>query len=117
MPNSFEKPYRETHRDRIIGCLIGGAIGDAWGSIYEGATHPIQINDSLDWILTDDTQLTLATCKAISASRTVDPSAIAEQFAIAFRAGCLIGLGASTYEALEGLAAGGHWALVGRKGD
>jgi hypothetical protein len=29
--------------DRILGCLIGGAIGDAWGSRYEGGLMPIAV--------------------------------------------------------------------------
>jgi ADP-ribosylglycohydrolase len=106
-----------TRPDRIIGCLIGGAIGEAMGSAYEGVSPPIQFDDSLSWNVTDDTQLTLATCAAITAARRVDPTSIAESFAGAFRRGRLSRMGASTYQAIEGLAAGGHWALVGRKGE
>jgi hypothetical protein len=29
-----------TLRDRILGCMLGGAIGDAWGGLYEGAPPP-----------------------------------------------------------------------------
>jgi ADP-ribosylglycohydrolase len=47
----------------------------------------------------------------------IDPESIATYFAKAFRSGDVTGMGAATYQALEGLAAGGHWALVGRKGD
>jgi ADP-ribosylglycohydrolase len=68
-------------------------------------------------MLTDDTQLTLATCEAIVATGGVGPESIAAEMARAFRAGTLVGLGASTYQALELLAAGGHWALAGRTGD
>lgn len=103
--------------DRILGCLIGGAVGDAWGSRYEGTTPPFVADLTRDGILTDDTQLTLATCAAIVSEGCVSPDGIAAEMARAFRKRILTGLGASTYQALESLAAGGHWALVGRKGD
>ncbi len=103
--------------DRITGCLLGGAIGDAWGSQFENRVLPFSADVNCDWMLTDDTQLTLATCDAIAATGCVDPERIATAMASELRAGNLVGLGASTYHALEALAAGGHWALVGRKGD
>lgn len=102
---------------RIVGCLMGGAIGDAWGSQYESRPPPFAVDFTYGWTLTDDTQLTLATCEAIVADGRVKPERIAAEYARAFRTGTLSGLGASTYQALESLAAGGHWALVGRKGD
>ena len=117
MPRISSDVDRSSRLDRIVGCLIGGAIGDAMGSAYEGVSSPIQFDDSLNWGITDDTQLTLATCASITAARRVDPAAIADAFAGAFRAGRVSRMGASTYQALEGLAAGGHWALVGRKGE
>jgi ADP-ribosylglycohydrolase len=61
--------------------------------------------------------LTLATCEAIVAARGVDPAKIAAGLADWFRAGRINGIGASTYKALSELAAGGHWALVGRRGE
>lgn len=103
--------------DRIVGCFLAGAIGDAWGSVYEGSAPPVELKDDIGWILTDDTQLTLATCEAIVKSGGVDPSTIGDHFAQAFRAGGLVGLGASTFQSLQGLSAGGHWALVGRNGE
>ncbi len=117
MPTNSNHVDQELRLDRIVGCLIGGAIGDAMGSACEGLTPPIQIDDLCAWHVTDDTQLTLATCAAITTAQQVDPPAIAEAFASAFRGGRVSRMGASTYQALEGLAAGGHWALVGRKGE
>ena len=103
--------------DRIIGCLLAGAVGDAWGSSYEGMQPPVDVELERDWLLTDDTQLTLATCRSIVATGGIDPERIAAEMVSAHRAGSLVGVGASTYQALESLAAGGHWALVGRKGE
>lgn len=103
--------------DRIVGSLLGGAVGDAAGASYEGEQPPIVVDLDGHWFITDDTQLTLATCSAIVMAGEVSAESIAGEFARAFRTRTLVGLGASTYQALESLAAGGHWALVGRKGD
>jgi ADP-ribosyl-[dinitrogen reductase] hydrolase len=104
--------------NRIRGCILGGAIGDAVGAAYEGQKGPIEIDPRIEWMITDDTQLTLATCEAIVLNHgRVDPEIIAERYAEWFRQERLTGLGASTYQALSGLRAGGHWALVGRRGE
>lgn len=91
--------------------MVGGAIGDAAGSSFEGTS-----GGSGRWALTDDTQLTLATFEALLCGK-VDPAAIAESMLGWFRARRLSGLGSSTLKALRDLNAGGHWALVGRKGE
>jgi len=59
----------------------------------------------------------LATCEAISKARRIDPGSIAATFSDWFRKKRISGSGASTYKALVELAQGGHWALVGRKGE
>ncbi len=106
-----------TSRSRIAGCLVGGAIGDGFGSPYEGMTAPVELAPDIQPVLTDDTVLTLATCEAILAEGRVDPAAIAARCAAEFRAGRVVGIGAGTYKALSELAEGGHWALCGSKGD
>jgi ADP-ribosylglycohydrolase len=50
--------------DQITGSLVGGAIGDAFGVPYEGSAPPVRIDEEAQWRLSDDTQLTLATCEA-----------------------------------------------------
>ena len=105
-------------QERIFGCLIGGAIGDAFGGAYENQLPPINFAKARDWRLSDDTQLTLATCEAIiKAGGSIEPARIAARFAAWHRAGRVTGMGASTLKALTELVAGGHWALVGRKGE
>jgi ADP-ribosylglycohydrolase len=96
--------------------LVGGAIGDALGSKYENQQHPISVLTDFDWKMSDDTQLTLATCEAIY-NQKVDPAKVAAQFLTWFNQRRLTGLGASTLKALRELQLGGHWALVGRTGE
>jgi ADP-ribosylglycohydrolase len=68
--------------------------------------------------ISDDTQLTLATCEAVVTSGgRVEPEAIARSFLRWYREEKLSGLGAATLGALRGLDAGGHWATVGRTGE
>ena len=106
--------------ERLRGCLLGGAIGDAWGSGFENQSDIARKEITLDahpWVLTDDTQLTLATMEAMIAQKSVDPEAIAQRFLYYYRQRKIRGLGASTLKALQGLSVGGHWALVGRRGE
>jgi ADP-ribosyl-[dinitrogen reductase] hydrolase len=104
-------------KDSIIGCILGGAIGDALGVPYEGSKPPIKIQRRTELIISDDTQLTLATCESISELGAVSPAAIAGRLAVWFKKGRIKGVGASTLKALQELSIGGHWALVGRKGE
>ncbi|HEX6812013.1 MAG TPA: ADP-ribosylglycohydrolase family protein [Planctomycetota bacterium] len=103
--------------ERVVGSILGGAIGDGWGGPFEGCvpggvpTVPEQL------IVSDDTQLTIATCEAVIEAGRVDPERVAARFTAWFRAGRLRGLGASTLKALRDLDAGAHWALSGAKGE
>lgn len=106
-----------TIESRIAGCLIGGAIGDALGLPFEGQVGPIEYSHPEYWSLSDDTQLTLATCEALIGKKRVDPESIALGLCTWFREGRIHGIGASTLKAIRELDEGGHWALVGRKGE
>lgn len=104
--------------DQITGCILGGAVGDAVGLPYEGYDSPVNVVDLKGQNISDDTQLTLATCEAIIGNNCiVEPSVIAASFASWQRNRRIRGIGASTYKALSELVAGGHWASVGRKGE
>ena len=104
--------------EKISGCILGGAVGDAVGLPYEGRDSPIEAVELKGKKISDDTQLTLATCEAIIENDgIVDPSVIASRFASWHENRRISGIGASTYKALSELVAGGHWALVGRKGE
>lgn len=103
--------------NRLRGCFIYGAIGDGIGGKYEGAGYNQEVSFDFDWTISDDTQLTLATCEAIFDSEKISPEKVAAQFLQWFNKGKLTGLGASTLKALRELQVGGHWALVGRSGE
>jgi len=113
--------------DSFKGSIICGAIGDAWGSAYENLPPKKDTSTTYypfgkmpipkrKWKFTDDTQLTLATCEAISSKGSVCPKIIAETFVKYFREKKITGVGASTLKALRELNLGAHWSQVGRKG-
>jgi len=104
-------------RDRVVGAILGGAIGDGWGRPYEGAPPARSIAVPNELLVTDDTQLTIATCEAMAECGRVDPERIAARFVAWHRSGRLRGLGASTLKALRDLDSGAHWALSGAKGE
>jgi len=92
-------------------------VGDAMGGPFEGQRVPVQFREPNNWALSDDSQLTLATCEAIIAAKKVSPEQIADHFLQWYRAGRITGVGASTLKALRDLDAGQHWALAGAKGE
>lgn len=104
--------------DGILGCILGGAIGDAAGSSVEGLPCSAATMSwrEAEWRLTDDTQLTLATCEAITHDEP-HPSLVAAALLRWYRARRLTGLGASTLKALRDLDAGAPWTVSGRTGE
>lgn len=106
-------------KDKLMGCIIGGAIGDAIGNAYEGQQPHDDLTMDMDkeWFLTDDTQLTLATCEGITETPEPDPSIIASRYCKWFCEGRITSIGSSTLKALKDLMLGAHWALSGRTGD
>jgi len=94
-------------RDRILGCLLAGALGDALGGITERGRS----------CLSDDTQMTLATCESIAVAGGVDPAHLAATFRRWFEGRRFVGLGSATVKALRDLQAGAHWALAGARGE
>lgn len=106
-----------TSQERLAGCLLGGALGDALGAHFEGRPTNAAFLIPLSLHITDDTQLTLATCEAIVEAGKVCPAAVADHFTRWYRERRLTGLGSSTLKALRDLDAGGHWALAGASGD
>jgi ADP-ribosyl-[dinitrogen reductase] hydrolase len=93
--------------DQVLGALVGGAMGDIIGGVLERSTLAIS----------DDTQLTLATCEAIIEAGSVSPDVIASTFLRWYRQRRFSGLGSATLKALRDLDAGGHWAQAGARGE
>jgi ADP-ribosyl-[dinitrogen reductase] hydrolase len=93
--------------DAVLGFLLGGAIGDAFGGVSERGVAS----------LSDDTQLTLATCEAICETGRADPAAIAASFLRWFNSRRLSGLGSATLKALRDLQGGAHWGIAGASGE
>lgn len=106
-----------SREDRVAGCLLGGALGDAIGSAFEGGEPgpDFALPESLR--ITDDTQLTIATCESIAKTSAVAPEQIALSFLRWFRDRRITGIGSSTLKALTELDVGGHWAMVGATGE
>lgn len=104
-------------KDKIRGSLIAGAIGDAMGGPFEGQPGPLHFREHSDWRISDDTQLTLATCESIIELGNVNPEHIAGRFLVWYKQRRLRGVGSSTLKALRDLDAGAHWALAGTKGE
>jgi len=113
--------------DRFQGCIIAGAIGDAYGSSFENLKEQDETStaypfgkrekDIPTWQITDDTQLTLATCETIIENKEFSASKFAQKYLDYFVQKKISGIGATTLKALQELQAGGHWRLVGRKGE
>ena len=112
-----EQDINVTMGNKLLGCLAGGAIGDAVGSFYEGKKDVQTIEFECLNGITDDTQLTLATCESIIITGGVHAEDIAKRMLVWYNSGRLKGLGASTLKALRDLQVGAHWALSGRSGE
>ncbi len=101
--------------ERFEACILAGAIGDAWGSSQENQTptetrtlHPWgePKREVPLWALTDDTQLTLATCEALDDPLGFSPEVLSAHFVDYFKRGKITGAGGSTLKALVELEAG-----------
>ena len=113
--------------ERFEGCIICGAIGDAYGSAYENLDEPGDETtfylfgkpekEIPQWRITDDTQLTSATCETIIENKEFRTDAFAKKYLDYFKQRKITGIGARTLKALKELEVGGHWSLVGRKGE
>jgi ADP-ribosyl-[dinitrogen reductase] hydrolase len=104
-------------KSQILGCILGGALGDAWGGPWEGKPGRLAIQIPPRSSISDDTQLTLATCESIVENRGIHVERLASHFATWFVAGRISGIGSSTLKAMRDLVAGVHWALAGSRGE
>jgi ADP-ribosylglycohydrolase len=119
--------------DRVIGCVLGGAVGDALGAPFEGLWAR-SIPDAAVLLAgfaefegfprgqyTDDTQLTVATLQSVVRVRGVDPADVARSISRLWRSQAVVGPGGACTAAADQLLAGGHWsecgAAVGQAGN
>jgi ADP-ribosylglycohydrolase len=119
--------------ERVLGCVLGGAVGDALGAPFEGLWAS-SIPTSTDLLAeyaeyegfprgqyTDDTQLTVATLKSIIRARCVDAADIAHSIASLWRSQAVVGPGGACTAAADKLLAGIPWsdsgAEVGQAGN
>jgi ADP-ribosyl-[dinitrogen reductase] hydrolase len=113
--------------DKLAGCILCGAIGDAIGSAYENLPN---IKDEETtyyftkpkekpkiWAISDDTQLTLATCNAIILDQELLPETFAKEFLKLYKQRKIVGMGASVLKSMRELEIGLHWTQVGRQGE
>lgn len=113
--------------DRVLGCVLGGAVGDALGAPFEGLwsrSIPPAAELLADYAefegfprgqYTDDTQLTVATLQSIVRTGGVNPADIARSIARLWRSQVVVGPGGACTAAADRLLAGGHWSECGEQ--
>src|SRR5947209_5984159 len=91
--------------DRVLGCVLGGAVGDALGAPFEGLWSdcipepPVLLAGFAEYEgfprgqYTDDTQLTVATLKSVVRRGGIEPSDIARSIARLWRSQAVVGPG------------------------
>lgn len=114
--------------DRFQGCLIGLAVGDSLGAPIEGISRTEirlrygQVTEMLGggWLglkpgeYTDDTAMMLCIARSIVERGGFVPEDVASRFLDWFHAGA-IGIGRTTWLALDELAKGASWREAGRR--
>ncbi len=111
--------------ERVLGCVLGGAVGDALGAPFEGLWSrsipeaSVLLTDYTEFEgfprgqYTDDTQLTIATLQSIVHQGHIDPGHIARSIARLWRSQEVVGPGGACTAAADRLLAGGHWSECG----
>ncbi|MDF1663356.1 MAG: ADP-ribosylglycohydrolase family protein, partial [Planctomycetota bacterium] len=119
--------------DKMLGALLGCAVGDAMGAPFEGywsfdipeqsiLAEEFQIFEGFpQGQFTDDTQLTLATAHGILESRSIDPEFIASHIGRLWASAEVIGPGGACMEAGDHYLKHRRWrecgAPIGRAGN
>jgi ADP-ribosylglycohydrolase len=80
---------------------------------HRRAAGPLAFQIPARPVLSDDTELTLATCESIIEHGRADPENVASHFLRWFLAGRVHGIGSSTLKAMRDLAIGTHWGSLG----
>jgi ADP-ribosyl-[dinitrogen reductase] hydrolase len=106
-------------RDRVLGCAVGAAVGDALGMPLEfGPPRPAKalVREMLPGRLpagsfTDDTEMALALAESLLAHRPLDPADLARRFVGWYRANPP-DIGIHTRSVLSRISAGQDWRQV-----
>jgi poly(ADP-ribose) glycohydrolase ARH3 len=104
--------------DRFEGCLLGLALGDALGAVYEGGLAErvlwsiIGTTQAGQMRWTDDTQMSLDIAESLLAKRGLDADDLALRFARSYR--WTRGYGPSAARLLKRIARGADWRQVNR---
>jgi poly(ADP-ribose) glycohydrolase ARH3 len=106
-------------RERHDGCLLGHAIGDAFGAPYEGGILEQVVwqficgfsSRAMRW--TDDTQMSLATAESLISLGRIDPDDLARRFSLAYE--WSRGYGPGTAKVLKKIARGVDWRIAARE--
>jgi ADP-ribosyl-[dinitrogen reductase] hydrolase len=111
--------------DRVLGCVLGDAVGDALGAPFEGLWSrsipepAVLLSDYAEFEgfprgqYTDDTQLTVATVQSVVRTGCIDPADIARSIARLWRSQAVVGPGGACTAAADRLLAGGPWSECG----
>ncbi len=114
-------------RERVLGGLLGHAIGDAIGFPYEGVSREVLRRRPVEGMpavvrVSDDTALMLCTARNLC-EVGVDPEDLARRFVGWLERGectpdgAAIGVGRTTYEAIKRIASGTPPLLAGGRGE
>lgn len=115
-------------KERFLGSIFLGAIGDAMGSGFENVPKKPMDDKTCypfgkpklelpEWKITDDTQLTIITCEALLEDLELKPEVLSKYFVNYFSKGIIRGIGASTLKAFQELQIGADWSQTGRRGE
>lgn len=122
---STPDPAGVSLRDRFVGCLLGCVVGDALGAPYEGLwardipDEPALLAGFGEFEgypagqFTDDTQLTVATVRAVVAAGEVSPLHVARAIAALFARAVVIGPGGACLAAAHAFLETGDWETCG----
>jgi len=116
---------------RFVGCLLGVAIGDAFGMPVEGSPAEairMQYGTLADFQpslahglragqFTDDTKMMLMHAASIVATGHIDGDDLAHRFVAWLRSGDVRGIGRSTLQSIRRLERGIHWRESGQMGE
>jgi ADP-ribosylglycohydrolase len=117
-------------RDKFIGCLIGLAVGDAFGMPHEfhsaddirekhGRVTFYMYGETLNLRAgqyTDDTLMMLCVGESLADQKRVDPEDIGRRFVSWYETNDLRGIGTTMTWAVERLKGGASWKASGEKG-